>query len=311
MRYFSGIAISIVPTLLGAITIVFLVIHLIPGDPVQVMLGEFASPEAEARLRESLGLDQPLWQQYFQYVANVAQGDLGSSIRLGGSVVGHILSRLTYTVSLAVAAAVISVLVGVPMGVIAAVKRNKPADYTTRTIALIGVSMPTFWLALLLILIFAIKIPLFPVLGSSASSFTEFLHRLVLPAFALGVVMAALITRITRASMLDVLAQDYVRTARAKGLSGRIVLYRHALRNALMPIITIVGLNIGQLLGGAVVTETVFNWPGLGKLFIDSMFARDYPMIQGIALFFACAVIVVNLLTDMIYGMVNPVVRHG
>lgn len=311
MRYFGGIIVSIVPTLLGAITIVFLVIHLIPGDPVQVMLGDFASPEAEQKLREDLGLDQPLWRQYIHYLTNAASGNLGTSIRLGGSVIGHIADRLTYTIALAVTAASISILIGVPLGIVAAVRRNRRADYITRSIALIGVSMPAFWLGLLLILLFAVKIPLFPVLGSSASSVPEFLHRLVLPATALGIVMAALITRITRASMLDVLAQDYVRTARAKGLGQRLVLYRHALRNALMPIITVVGLNVGQLLGGAVVTESVFNWPGLGKLFIDSMYARDYPMIQGVALFFACAVIAVNLLTDVLYGLVNPVVRHG
>lgn len=311
MKYFFQIVLSLIPTILGAITIVFLVIHFVPGDPVSVMLGEFAAPEAEAQLRSDLGLDRPLIVQFGDYLLHLASGDLGRSIRLGTPVIEQIIDRLPYTIALTTFASAISLMVGMPLGIIAAVRRKTAADYVTRSVALIAVSMPTFWLGLLMILLFSIQLGWFPVLGSSASTVGEFLHRAVLPSAALGTVMAALIARVTRASMLEVLNQDYVRTARAKGLQESIVHYRHALKNALLPIITIVGLNVGQLLGGAVITESVFSWPGLGKLFIDSMYARDYPMIQGVALFFAIGVITVNLVTDLIYGIVNPVMRHG
>jgi len=300
-----------IPTLLVVLVIVFFLIRLNPGDPAEVMLGEYATPEALAQLRHQLGLDQPLWVQFGIFIGGALQGDFGRSLMSHQAVIREIGGALPYSLQLAAVSVLLSIVVGVPIGILSAVKSNSLLDYVTMTAALIGVSMPIFWFQILLLLVFSLYLGLFPVVGAGeAGNLGDLLHHLALPAVSLGLHMSAIIARMTRSSMLEVLSQDYIQTARAKGLRELRVIVVHGFRNAAIPVLTIIGINLGVMLGGAVVTETVFVRPGVGKLMVDAIFSRDYPVVQGCIVFFAFAFIVVNLIVDLLYGVFNPRVKH-
>lgn len=293
-----------IPVVWVVVTLVFGLVHLVPGDPVAQMLGEGAAVTEVERLRSELGLDRPLWEQYVTYMAGLARGDMGMSLRNQQPVRTAIAERYPATLELAAAAIVFSLLIAVPLGVAAAVRRGTLADRSIGLFTLLGVSLPNFALGPLLILLFSIELGWLPVSGR------ETLWSLVLPAATLGGAMAAIATRMVRSSMLDELHQDYVRTARSKGLGRRRVLFGHALRNGLIPVLTMVGIQLGNLLAGAVVTETIFSWPGLGQLLIQAINARDYPLVQGCVLAIALTYVVVNLATDVCYSIVDPRIRY-
>jgi peptide/nickel transport system permease protein len=295
-----------VPVLLGVIFAVMLTIELVPGDPVALMLGEHASRDAVATLREFLGLDKPLLVRYVQYVGRLASGDLGRSIAQNRPVVDELVEAWPATVQLTLAALLLAGVVGIAAGIVSAVWPNSLFDAVARLASLFGLSMPVFWTGLVLIVVFAFWLPWFPVGGTGSAA------HLVLPAVTLALPSIAMIARMTRSSVLDVLREDYVRTARAKGVREQLVVVKHALRNAAIPILTLVGLQAGQLMGGAVLTETVFAWPGLGRLMVKAIFARDYVLLQGAVLVFALAFVVVNLVVDLSYGALDPrVSRQG
>ena len=295
-----------VPVLLGVIFAVMLTLELIPGDAVALMLGEHATKEAVAQLRDFLGLDKPLLVRYVLYLGKLATGDLGRSIQQNRPVAEELAETWPATVELTVAALVLATVVGVSAGIVSAVWPNSLFDTLSRLGSLFGLSMPVFWTGLVLIVVFAFWLPWFPVGGTGSPA------HLVLPAVALALPSIAMIARMTRSSVLEVLREDYVRTARAKGVGEQLVVVKHALRNASIPILTLVGLQAGQLLGGAVLTETVFAWPGLGRLMVKAIFARDYVLLQGAVLLFALAFVVVNLLVDLSYGALDPrVSRQG
>lgn len=293
-----------VPVLWIVVTLVFGLIHMVPGDPIAQMLGEGASATEVERLRHDLGLDEPLLTQYRTYISGVLRGDLGNSFRNQEPVARSIRTRYPATVELAIASAIFSILVAVPFGIVGAVRRGRAADSFVGFASLLGVSLPNFVLGPLLILLLSIMLGLLPVSGRSD------LAHLVLPAITLGGGLAATTTRMVRGSMLEEIRQDYVRTARAKGLSERAVLFGHALRNGLIPVITVFGLQAGMLLAGAFVTETIFSWPGLGRLTIQAINARDYPLVQGCILVIAITYILINLVTDLLYSVVDPRIRY-
>lgn len=293
-----------VPTLLGVAVIVFLMLRLLPGDPARVIAGVLASAEDVERIRRQLGLDQPLVVQFALFLGGLLRLDLGLSARTSQPVMQEVLARLPYTFELAVMATAIATAIGIAAGVVAATHHNSKVDYLVSAASLCGVSMPVYWLGLMLIVVFAINLRWFPAAGADQPA------SFVLPSLTLASFTVALIARMTRSSMLEVLRQDYVQTARAKGLHERAVLYAHALRNALLPVITIVGLQFGTLLGGAVLTETVFGWPGIGQLLVESIFARDYPLVQGIVLTFSGLFILVNLAVDVLYAYVDPRIHY-
>jgi peptide/nickel transport system permease protein len=296
-----------VPTLLGVIVVVFLAVHFIPGDPVTAALGDRATAEQVARTRSELGLDQPLLTQFFQYLGRLLHGDLGVSISSRQPVMDQILARLPATATLALAGVVVSVLIGVPLGILGATRRGGVTDFVTLIFSTVGVAAPSFWIALLLSGVFAVNLGWLPTIGGGdPGDVGSIIRALILPAAALGLSGMAMVARMTRSSMLDVLGEDYVRTARAKGAPERRVVYRHALRNAAIPIITVVGLNFGHLLGGTIVMETVFARPGIGKLLLDAILGRDYPVVQGVTLVIAVVFILVNLLTDLTYSAFDP-----
>jgi peptide/nickel transport system permease protein len=295
-----------VPVLLGVLFVVMLTMDLIPGDPVQLMLGDAASKENVARFREHLGLDRPLVVRYVRYIGHVITGDLGRSIQQNRPVVDELGDAWPATLQLTVVALLLAAVVGVATGIVSAIWPNSLFDALSRLSSLFGLSMPVFWTGLVLIVVFAFWLPLLPVGGVGSP-----LH-LVLPAVTLALPSIAMIARMTRSSVLEVLREDYVRTARAKGVGERLVVAKHALRNAAIPILTLVGLQAGQLMGGAVLTETVFAWPGLGRLMVKAIFARDYILLQGAVLIFAMAFVVINLVVDISYGMLDPrVSRQG
>jgi ABC-type dipeptide/oligopeptide/nickel transport system permease component len=299
-----------VPTLLMVLTVVFVLIRIVPGDPALTILGDQASQEAIRELRTRIGLDQPLYAQYVDFLGHAVQGDLGNSMVSGQPVLKQVFEVMPYTVELTVAAIVLGVVIGLPCGVLAATRRNRFGDYATRILSLLGLSFPSFVSAILLILVFAIHLGWFPVI--TASDLTHPLTRmrnLVLPAVCLGSIMAAYVTRVTRSSMLSVLGEDYVRTARAKGLPRGVIIWRHALRNALIPVSTVVGLYLGILIGNSVLVEVVFARPGLGKLIVGALSQRDYTLLQGLMVVYAFIIVLVNLLTDLTYGLVDPRVR--
>ncbi|UJL46130.1 ABC transporter permease [Virgibacillus sp. NKC19-16] len=303
--------IQTIPVLIGVSILVFSLMHLVPGNPAQIMAGESAPKETVEAMEERLGLNDPLPVQYFNYVSNAVQGDLGSSIRSGRDVTEEIGGRFWVTVELAIYSTILSVFMGLIAGIVSATRRNSFADTSLMLIALFGLSMPNFWLGLMLIQWFAIGIDLpswVPFLNDTAwfspSGWGSF-EQVILPVITLGTGGAAIIARMTRSSMLDVIDQDYIRTARAKGVKERIVIYRHALKNALIPVVTIVGLQFGSLLGGTVLTETVFAINGMGKLIIDSITARDFPIVQGAILVVALLFVLVNLLVDIAYRFLN------
>jgi peptide/nickel transport system permease protein len=331
LGYLSRRLFHLLLILFGVSVLVFLMLRMIPGDPAQLLLGEYATPEELARLRAQLGLDQSYPAQFWIYLKNILQGDFGKSLRTGAPIVDEIGGRLLATLELTLAAMVIATFFGVAAGVVSSVKQYSLLDYGAMFLALIGVSMPIFWLGLMLIYFFAVKFPLLPMMGRISmglevpnvtglvvidallagkfEGFGNALTHLVLPSFTLATIPMAIIARITRSSMLEVLNKDYVRTARAKGMHEVVVILRHALRNAFLPVVTVIGLNLGLLLGGAVLTETIFSWPGLGRYVVDSLMGRDYAAVQGCILVFAGLMAVINLAVDLVYVLLDPRIR--
>lgn len=295
---------AVVPVLFGVTLAVFSMLFLVPGDPVKMMLAEFVTnPDQIAQMRAQLHLDEPILQQYGRFVGNALRGDLGTSIRSRRPVATEIAENVGSTAQLALASMAVAIGLGIPLGLIAALGRNSWLDVAAMVVALLGVAMPSFWLGLLLIFTFSLHLGWFPATGGGD------LHHLVLPAVTLGMIAAAIIARLTRSSMLEVLGQDYVRTARAKGLAGWAVVLRHALKNALIPVVTIFGLQFGNLLAGAVIVETVFSRPGLGRLVVGGILAKDFPLVQGAVLFVAVAYVLINVVVDVAYVMVDPRIR--
>ena len=303
-RYILKRLLLLLPVAWGVSTLVFLLIHLTPGDPVEVMLGETALPAAKEALRHSLRLDQPLPEQYLQFLQGLVTGDLGTSLFSREPVLTRIVKALPATIELAVAGLAIALIIALPLGILAAVRRDTGLDHGSRFVALLGVSIPNFVLGPLLILAFAIQLDWLPVSGRGGFS------HLVLPALTLGMALAGILSRMVRASLLEVLGQDYIRAARAKGLSERQVILRHSLMAALIPVITILGLQFGALLAGTIITETIFAWPGLGRLTLEAIQARDYPLVQGCVLVISFGYVIVNAMTDMVYAYVDPRIRY-
>jgi ABC-type dipeptide/oligopeptide/nickel transport system permease component len=291
------------PSLWLVLTLVFLMIHIVPGDPVEQMLGEGAAPGQIAELRHSLGLDQPIGKQYARYLVQLAHGDLGKSLKFGAPVRAVIFERYPATLQLSLLALLVCAAIAIPAGVLAAHRRGKISDRAVGLFTLFGLAFPNFALGPVLILIFSIELGLLPVSGRGSAL------NYILPAATLGAALAAILTRMVRGAMLEELSADYVRTARAKGLSTAAVLFRHAFRNALIPIITILGLQFGTLLAGTIVTETIFSWPGIGRLTVQAISSRDYPLLQGCILVIAVSYVLVNLMTDVLYSFIDPRVR--
>ena len=324
----------LVPTFLGVTVIAFGLIRLIPGDPVTLLAGERSiTPERHAELMARYGFDQPIWEQYLVFIGNVLQGDLGTSFVTKTPVLEEFLSRFPATIELGLCAMIFAVVIGLPAGIMAAIKRGSAFDHVTMTVALTGYSMPIFWWGLLLIMVVSGAWGLTPVSGrmgllyffdpvtgfmlidsilsGQKGAFASAVHHLILPTIVLGTIPLAIIARQTRSAMLEVLGEDYVRTAQAKGLNPSRVIGLHALRNALIPVVTVIGLQVGVLLAGAILTETIFSWPGIGKWMVDSLSKRDYASIQGGLLLIATIIMTVNLLVDLLYGLINPRIRHA
>ncbi|HSL00454.1 MAG TPA: ABC transporter permease [Rubrobacteraceae bacterium] len=323
---------QIIPVLLGVSLVVFIMVRAIPGDPAQMILGQNATETQVQELRASMGLDKPVLVQYGIFLRDAATGDLGESIVTGRPVTTELLERLPATFELVAFAMLIATLVGVPVGVIAAVKQYSILDKVTSVLALTGISMPIFWLAMILVVVFTVNLELLPFPGRLSSNtsisavtglvlvdslltfnfagFWDGLKHLILPALALGTIPMAIITRMTRSSMLEVMGEDYVRTARAKGVIPWQVVFKHALRNAMLPTITVIGLQVGLLMGGAIITETIFSWPGIGQVAYVSINRRDYAMIQGVVLYGALLFVLINLIVDILYAVLDPRVRY-
>ena len=304
-RYFTNRLLLFVPTLMGSLTLVFFLIHFIPGDPVEVMLGETASSVDKEALRQELGLNQPLGIQYIRFFSALLQGDLGRSLYEQGTVAELILSRFPATMELTLAAMGIALFVAFPLGILAAVKKNSLTDRIALLFSLLGLAMPNFWLGPLLMIIFSIELGWLPVSGRGG------LAHLILPSFTLGMLMASILIRMVRSSLLETIHEDYIQTARAKGLSEWRVWLKHALGNSLLSVITIVGLQFGALLAGSIITETIFAWPGIGRLTIQAIQTRDYPLVQGCVLVISTTYLVVNFLTDILYHLTDPRVSYG
>ncbi len=312
LRYTLSRMLGLIPTLILVALISFFLIHLTPGDPAAVMLGVEATPERVANLRADMGLDQPLTVQFKDWVSSALQGDLGNSFFLGRPVAEALVERLPATFSLAVAALLVAVIIGVPAGIIAAARQNSVFDGSVMVIALLGISVPSFWLGLLLILIFSVGLGWFPTGGyvPISEGFVQHVKHLVLPAVSLGFMQAALIARMTRASMLEVIRKDYITTARSKGQSEFVVVTKHALKNIAISVLTVVGMAFGILLGGAVIVETVFAYPGVGRLVVQAVTRRDYPLIQGALLMIASIYVIVNLVVDLLYPLFDPRIKY-
>ena len=304
LRFLARRLVLTIPVLLGVATLVFSLIHFIPGDPALAMLGETASPEDVAELRTRLGLDRPLLEQYGAFLGGALRGDLGTSLRTSQPVTEAILERLPATFELAAAAMIVAIAFSIPLGIAAAVWRGTAVDHSAMTVALLGISIPNFWLGPLLAIVFAVELGWLPVSGRGTWA------HLVLPAISLGAALAAILARMTRATLLEELREQYVMAARARGASRERAVVRHAFRNSLIPIVTLLGLQFGAVLTGAVITETVFAWPGIGRLLIQSIGFRDYPLVQGCILLIAITYVGVNLLTDLVYGVLDPRIRY-
>jgi len=326
----------VIPTFIGITLLTFAFVHLIPGDPVLIMAGERGiSPERHAQLMAQFGLDQPMWKQYITYINGVLHGDLGISLKSRIPVWDEFVPRFQATLELGICAMLFAIAVGIPVGVLAAVKRGSVFDHTAVGISLTGYSMPIFWWGIMLIMLVSVQLNLTPVSGRVSDTiflddshpltgfmlidtllwgeegdFKDAVMHMILPAIVLGTIPLAVIVRMTRSSMLEVLGEDYIRTARAKGLTRMRVIVVHALRNAMLPVVTVIGLQVGTLLVGAILTETIFSWPGLGRWLIEALQRRDYPVVQGGVLLVAILIILVNLLVDLLYGVVNPRIRH-
>lgn len=307
---------SLIPLLFGISIVVFAMVNVLPGDPINIMLGSNPQlppdPKLVASLRAQYGLDQPLHVQYLHFLGNLLHGDLGKSIFTGEDVWSAVWSRMPATLALTVASLVVSLLIAVPAGIVSAVKQNSLVDNITLAVALLGVSMPGFWLGLVLILFFSLQLRWLPVsgMGSWSDGIWDVVSHLIMPAVTLGTGLAALLARVTRSSMLEVLRHDYIRTARSKGLASRVVVYKHALKNAIIPILTVAGFQFGYLLGGAVIVETIFAWPGVGRLSINAIWHRDLPVIQGTVLVFTLFFVLVNLMVDVLYAYLDPRIRY-
>jgi ABC-type dipeptide/oligopeptide/nickel transport system permease component len=300
-----------IPTLLVVLTITFVLIRVAPGDPAEVRLGDYASKEAVDALRAEMGLNRPIWIQYLGTLKGLLQGDFGRSMVNGRPIAIDLVRSLPYTLELTLAGIIFGALLGIPTGVYTALKRNTVADYLGRTLSLGGLSFPTFYLGILLMLVFAIKIPIFPVVGGgSLDDLSKNLYHLFLPGLTLGLIMTAYVTRMTRSSVLNILNEDYVRTARAKGLAERKVIYKHLLRNALLPITALIGVYAIVMIGGSVMVEIVFSRPGLGRMMIGALKQRDYTTLQAVMVTFTMFVVLINLLTDLMYGLIDPRVRY-
>lgn len=334
VRYIGRRLLSLLPVLLGITLLVFIFLHLIPGDPATILLGERATPEQAAALRERLGLDEPLPLQYLAFLGQLLRFDLGKSIISGIPIAQEIQVRWPATFELSLSAMVVAVGLGIPAGVFAAVRKNSWLDNLAMSGSLLGVSMPVYWLGLLLIYLFAVNLNWLPpsgrlsvdaglgfepitgfylldaLLQGNLRAFQDALAHLILPAIAVGTIPLAIIARITRSAMLEVLSQDYIRTARAKGVLERWVIFKHALKNALLPVITIIGLEFGTLLGGAILTETIFSWPGIGSWIYEGILARDYPVVQGGVIVVAVTFVIVNLLVDLSYAFLDPRIHY-
>ncbi len=331
LRYVIKRVLTIIPVLLGVSILVFSFVRMIPGDPATIMLGERATPENIASVREQLGLNKPVYEQYAIFLGNALRGDLGRSVLRQEAVTQEILRRFPATIELTLGAILVALSIGIPAGIISAIRRGSWFDTASMLVALTGVSMPIFWLGLMLIFLFAVVLHVLPT-GARLDSGTEFqsvtnfllldtilkgdfvhfvqaLKHLALPALALGTIPMATIARMTRSSMLEVLSADYIRTAHAKGLKERVVVVKHALRNAWLPVITVVGLQVGRLLSGAILTETVFSWPGIGRWLVDAIYTRDYPIVQGATLMIATVFVGVNVIVDLLYAWVDPRIR--
>jgi ABC-type dipeptide/oligopeptide/nickel transport system permease component len=304
LRFLARRLAMTIPVLLGVATLVFSLIHLIPGDPAQAMLGETAPQEDVDELRRRLGLDRPLLQQYGLFLGGVVRGDLGTSLRTGAPVTGQILERMPATFELAAAAMLVAIGFSIPLGIAAAVWRGTVVDHAAMTLSLTGVSIPNFWLGPLLAIVFAVELGWLPVSGRGT------LAHLVLPAVSLGAALAAILARMTRATLLEELREPYVLASRARGVSRVRAVMRHAFRNSLIPVVTLIGLQFGAVLTGTVITETIFAWPGIGRLLIQSIGFRDYPLVQGCILLIAITYVGVNLLTDLVYGVLDPRIRY-
>lgn len=305
IRFIVNRLLQSIPTILLVSIAVFLMLHLTPGDPAEIFIGDRQStPEQLEVVREQMGLNRPLHVQYLDYMWNVLQGDLGNSLNNGRPVLDEILLRLPHTLELTLAAMLISTILGIGLGIIAALNHNTLIDTAAMTLALVGISMPVYWSSLLLIVFLSVELQLFPPIGQGG------LDRLVMPALALGFLSSGSLARLVRSSMLEVLGQDYMKTARAKGLRKTSVILRHALRNALIPVVTILGLSFGELLGGAVLTETIFARLGLGRMYVTAVLNKDFTMVQGATLFIACVYILINIIIDVIYVYVDPRIRY-
>ncbi len=323
---------QIIPVILGVTIIAFALIHIAPGDPARTMLGQHATPQAINEIRIKYGLDQPLYIQYLIWLGNILHGDLGRSILSGEQVTIEIGARFPNTIELAITAIIFATIIGVVAGIISATKQYSVTDYSVMGIALFGISMPVFWLGIMLMMIFGVFLGWLPIGGridllipfqrvtgfmvfdsiitGNGAALISVLRHLILPGIALGTIPMAIIARTTRSSMLEVLRQDFIRTERAKGLSERKVIYKHAIRNAMVPVVTVIGLNFGLLLSGAILTETVFSWPGVGRLVVDAVYARDYPLVIGCILVFALVFVIVNLITDILYTYIDPRIHY-
>ncbi len=304
LQYLFKRLLSIIPVLIGMSLLLFFMLRSLPGDPAQVLAGQMASQEDIQLIRVQLGLDKPVYVQYGKFVINLLKLDLGRSARTQNPVIQEIWARLPNTITLSVVAIVLACLLGIPAGVVSAIRPYTWVDYLVTSTALFGVSMPVFWLGLMLVVVFSVMLGWLPAGGTGGITY------LILPSITLAAFVTAFIARMTRASMLESLGQDFVTTARAKGLRENVVIIRHALKNALIPIITVIGLQFGNLLGGAILTETVFAWPGMGRLIVDSILARDYPMIQGSILIFGLLYVLINILVDLLYAFVDPRIRY-
>ncbi|HYF82174.1 MAG TPA: ABC transporter permease [Clostridia bacterium] len=325
VKYVFNRILQIIPVVFGITVLVFFIMRLIPGDPAMVMLGQDATPEDIARIRSILGLDRNIFVQLLSYLKNMLTLDFGNSIFLRQPVMEVIKTSFPATIELSVTALIISLIIAVPLGIISAVKQNTWIDYTSMAFAQIGISMPVFWIGVLLILLFSVELGWLPSFGrgesiieglkvlvttGSGNVLLTSLRKLILPATSLGIMGSAMISRMIRSTMLEVLDSDYIRTARAKGTAERKVIMKHAFRNALLPVVTIVGLQFGTLLGGSIITESVFAWPGIGRIIVTAISQRDFPMVQGGVIFLATTFAVINLLVDVLYVVINPKIRH-
>ena len=311
-RFILGRLLAIVPVLVLVTAGVFFLIHLTPGDPIDAMMAESADPSVKAALSRELGLDQPIHVQYLRWMGRVLHGDLGRSIRNNQPVIEDVGRRIRPSVELALLAILIALVVAFPLGILSAARRNTPVDGAGTTFALIGICMPNFLIALLLIFLFGVTLRWLPVSGYTdpLADPVNGLRSLTLPAITLGLALGAVLTRTLRSSLIEALSEDYVRTGRAKGLPEGAIVGRHALKNSLIPVVTVLGLQLGGLIGGAVITEYVFALPGVGRLVVDAVFARDYPLVQGVVLLIALAYIATNLLVDLVYGLLDPRIRY-